>query len=613
MVYQIDRDGQFTTACVFRGYNGGSCRSLVFGNDGALYGLSSHLFKFTLTGTLTTNYAPSLPGYFFETGFAHEVFNSPKGNLYLTLDNSIWVVNSNADSKELVYFPYELSYLRFPRNLMCTPDQNLYCITDGAFVRVSPTGAYTNLILFNETNAVRSLMQGRDGAFHGMSATHLVKIMTNGIVSSVPLNMPYGSEAWFSPLVEGDDDRFYSTAPNGVVVISPSGFVTLLASFDSSSGYASTGIVKGSDGYFYGVTRGGSLHDRGAFFRFSMLFAPGDVKAISLNPRQAEVRWRNSSTKSDSLMVLRSLRSGGPYDVLTNLSSSVSNFVDVTVEPGLTYYYVVKATNNAGESASSLEAKVKMPIDVGYNLLWQHADGRMVCWVMNGTNFSHYATLPTGQPQSSGWSVTATGDLNGDAYSDLIWRNSDGRLMTWLLHGTNLLKEVSLCTGPSDSTGWQLVSSQDFTGDGRQDFLWANTNGSTMVWIMNRTNCVRAISLRAGSPFVSGWSVIGATDFNKDRKADVLWQNTNGWSSVWLMDGTNFLSNVAMLSGPISSTSWHVGALPDLNHDSNSDFLWQNADGRLYGRLMNGTNFVKYVSLRSGPAMSSGWRLVSPK
>jgi hypothetical protein len=49
--------------------------------------------------------------------------------------------------------------------------------------------------------------------------------------------------------------------------------------------------------------------------------------------------------------------------------------------------------------------------------------------------------------------------------------------------------------------------------------------------------------------------VLGPGDFNGDGKADILWQNTDGTSAVWLMNGTSLISG-ANVGDP--GSSWHV-------------------------------------------------------
>jgi hypothetical protein len=52
------------------------------------------------------------------------------------------------------------------------------------------------------------------------------------------------------------------------------------------------------------------------------------------------------------------------------------------------------------------------------------------------------------------------------------------------------------------------------------------------------------------------WQVHGTGDFNADGKSDILWQNTDGTSAVWLMDGTSLISGSSIGFNP--GSDWHV-------------------------------------------------------
>ncbi|HAF14676.1 MAG TPA: VCBS repeat-containing protein, partial [Blastocatellia bacterium] len=49
--------------------------------------------------------------------------------------------------------------------------------------------------------------------------------------------------------------------------------------------------------------------------------------------------------------------------------------------------------------------------------------------------------------------------------------------------------------------------------------------------------------------------IVGSGDFNGDRKADILWQDTSGARAIWLMNGTVRSSSVSLGTVP---TSWSI-------------------------------------------------------
>jgi FG-GAP repeat len=61
-----------------------------------------------------------------------------------------------------------------------------------------------------------------------------------------------------------------------------------------------------------------------------------------------------------------------------------------------------------------------------------------------------------------------------------------------------------------------------------------------------------------GSVDVS-WKIAGTGDFNGDSKADILWRNDSGATSIWQMDGANVLS-AGLTSTPVVDPSWKIAA-----------------------------------------------------
>jgi serralysin len=115
---------------------------------------------------------------------------------------------------------------------------------------------------------------------------------------------------------------------------------------------------------------------------------------------------------------------------------------------------------------------------------------------------------------------------------------------------------------------------RDFYGDGTSDLLLQNENGATSVWLMNGGVRQGEIVIGNNGPT---WHAVAVADFNNDDMADVVWQNDNGSTAVWLMNGTTKVGEANLQNnGP----SWHAVAATDFNGDSKADILWQNDDGR---------------------------------
>ena len=86
----------------------------------------------------------------------------------------------------------------------------------------------------------------------------------------------------------------------------------------------------------------------------SFAATPGGLAATAGNA-QVSLTWTAVSGAS-SYNVKRSTTSGGPYNIIANISAN--SFSDTTVTNGTTYYYVVSALNSCGESTNSSQVSV---------------------------------------------------------------------------------------------------------------------------------------------------------------------------------------------------------------------------------------------------------------
>jgi hypothetical protein len=92
------------------------------------------------------------------------------------------------------------------------------------------------------------------------------------------------------------------------------------------------------------------------------------------------------------------------------------------------------------------------------------------------------------------------------------------------------------------------VSTGNFNG--QAEITWQNNNGQTGIWLMNGTTPsaeARLQSPKAGSQLVS------IDRFTANGHADLLFQNTNDAMGFWELNGTNIAAETNL---PNPGTGW---------------------------------------------------------
>jgi hypothetical protein len=236
------------------------------------------------------------------------------------------------------------------------------------------------------------------------------------------------------------------------------------------------------------------------------------------------------------------------------------------------------------------------------DLLWSNTNGDTSIWLMNGTTVSSTHDLGV---VGNGWSIVGTGDFNGDGYGDILWRNANGDTSIWLMtsNGTQVqvLSATDLGLVP---TSWSVAQTGDFNRDGKSDILWHNANGDTSVWLMTVSGTqMQVLSATDLGVVPTSWGIAGTGDFNADGKSDILWHNSNGDTSIWLMTTSGTQVQVSSTTDlGVVPTSWSVALTGDFNGDGKSDILWRNSNGDTSIWYMNGTA----VSSTSGVGVVPG-------
>lgn len=252
--------------------------------------------------------------------------------------------------------------------------------------------------------------------------------------------------------------------------------------------------------------------------------APGGLTFAS-NQGQVMLQW-NAVTGAQSYVVKRSLVSGGPY---TSLQSNVTgtSFIDDNATPGSSYYYVVSATNVAGESANSAQVGVSpliaptslaiVPGNATVALSWTASAGASGYTIRRATS--------SGGPYSVQGSTTATSfnqaATNGTTYYYVVTATATG-----LESAPSVEKSVTPVASLTAPTGLAAVPS---------------TGAATLTW--SPVANAQSYTLKRSTTSGSGYTTV------------VTGLLSPSYTNSGLTNGTAYYYVVTAVSGSISSAN----------------------------------------------------------
>lgn len=243
------------------------------------------------------------------------------------------------------------------------------------------------------------------------------------------------------------------------------------------------------------------------------------------------------------------------------------------------------------------------------DIVFQDSGGGLAAWLMKGKRMDRATLLSPGTVGDKDWQLAARADFDADGQSDLLFQHHDGRLAVWLMNGTRLVKASLLDPEGPGSSDWRVVGAGDFNRDGHQDVLFQQAGGLMAIWHLRGTRLLSATLTDPSSPGDPNWKIAATGEFDGDDQVDLVFQHTDGSLAIWLMNGT--VLKRALRPNPDSSGSpdWRVVATGDYSGRDHSDLLFQNRESlEIAVWFMSGLNLSE-ASLASPSNPGGTWRI----
>jgi hypothetical protein len=182
------------------------------------------------------------------------------------------------------------------------------------------------------------------------------------------------------------------------------------------------------------------------------------------------------------------------------------------------------------DSTWSIDKSADMNSDGKTDLLVTK-NGVLCMYFMNGNSLAS-SSCPGGA--GAGFRILAAADFNGDSRIDLLWTNGN-YLKLWFGNGAGGFSSMQDVGGYDGS--WTMSAAADMNSDGKADILMAK-DGVVCLLFMNG-GTLNSSSCPGGAG--SGFRIVKTADFNGDGNNDILWSN-GYFAKIWLGNGVGGLS-----------------------------------------------------------------------
>lgn len=229
------------------------------------------------------------------------------------------------------------------------------------------------------------------------------------------------------------------------------------------------------------------------------------------------------------------------------------------------------------------------------DMLWYNSQsGAISAWILDGNTILEKINYGV-EPLSSKRSIIDLPDLNGDKKTDILWYDvNDGTISAWLLNGDGIIRKV-IYGSESPTSGCSIMATNDFNGDSKEDLLWYDINtGAIYAWLLGENGVIKKTTYGTVMPN-AGQTILGIGNFNGADGADLLWYDTEtGDIYAWLLNGNGIVQNKTYGNDSTDSKRLIIG-INDFNSDGATDLLVSDgSNGNIYIWTLNEGQFRKF-------------------